>query len=54
MRVGATLSWPLNPNQSVKVAYSAGASTRTGADFDTFAVSWQILRIDRPRPTHSP
>jgi hypothetical protein len=42
-RVGATLSLPVASRQSLKFAYSTGATTRLGADFDTFAVGWQML-----------
>ena len=48
-RLGATLSLPVGGRQSLKVAYSTGASTRTGASFDTVAVAWQYLWFDRPR-----
>jgi hypothetical protein len=47
-RLGATLAVPVGGRQSVKIAFSTGASTRTGADFNTLAVAWQILWIDRP------
>jgi len=42
-RVGATLSLPLASRQSLKIAYSTGATTRIGGDFDTIAVAWQML-----------
>ena len=42
-RVGATLSLPLAARQSIKVAYSAGATTRIGADFRTLTVAWQMV-----------
>ena len=42
-RVGATLSLPLGRWQSIKIAYSTGATTRIGGDFDTSAVAWQRL-----------
>jgi hypothetical protein len=45
-RVGATLAWPLGPRQSVKVAYSANATTRIGSDFKTLAIAWQWLWMD--------
>jgi Putative MetA-pathway of phenol degradation len=44
-RIGATLSLPLASRQSLKFAYSTGATTRIGGDFDTFAVAWQIAWI---------
>jgi hypothetical protein len=40
-RLGATLSLPLTMRQSIKVSYSAGATTRIGGDFRTVGVSWQ-------------
>jgi hypothetical protein len=49
-RLGATLAMPVGGRQSVKIAFSTGASTRTGADFSTLAVGWQVVWIDRPRP----
>jgi hypothetical protein len=41
-RLGATLSVPINARQSAKVAFSTGATTRIGGDFNTIAVSWQL------------
>jgi hypothetical protein len=41
-RLGATLSLPINARQSAKVAFSTGATTRIGGDFNTIAVSWQL------------
>ena len=40
-RLGATFSQPLPARQSIKISYSAGATTRIGGDFRTFAVAWQ-------------
>jgi hypothetical protein len=48
-RLGGTLSLPIGTRQSLKLAYSSGASTRTGADFTTVAVAWQYLWFDRVR-----
>jgi hypothetical protein len=48
-RAGATLSLPLKGNQSVKVAYSEGTTTRIGGDFTTVAVAWQLSWISAPR-----
>jgi hypothetical protein len=42
-RLGATLSIPVGARQSIKIAYSTGATTRTGADFQTFTVAWQMV-----------
>ena len=41
-RFGATLSLPLSKRQSLKVAYSAGATARTGSNFDTIGIAWQF------------
>jgi len=41
-RLGATISLPLGARQSAKIAYSTGATTRIGGDFNTIAVSWQL------------
>jgi hypothetical protein len=43
MRFGATLAVPIGSRQSVKLAYSAGATTRLGADFRTITAGWQLL-----------
>lgn len=40
-RMGITLVLPLNMHNSLRLNYSTGVSTRTGTDFDTFAVAWQ-------------
>jgi len=42
-RVGATVSLPLASRQSIKIAYSTGATTRIGGDFDTIGVAWQMI-----------
>ena len=46
-RLGATLSVPINARQSAKVAFSTGATTRIGGDFNTLAVSWQLQWLRR-------
>ena len=48
-RAGATFSVPLPRNQSLKFSASTGASTRTGSDFDSFLVGWQLMWFDRPQ-----
>lgn len=40
-RLGVTFGLPLNRNQTLRLHASSGVSTRTGTDFDTFAVAWQ-------------
>ena len=42
-RLGATLSMPLARQQSLKVTYSTGATTRRGSDFDSVNVTWQLV-----------
>jgi hypothetical protein len=42
-RVGMTLSIPIVGQQSVKFAYSIGATTRRGSDFNTFNATWQLV-----------
>ncbi len=42
-RVGATVSIPLTAAHSLKVAYTAGATTRRGVDIDAITVTWQRL-----------
>ena len=46
-RLGATLSFPMGRQQSLKVAYSSGLAVRTGTNFRTFSVGWQWLRFTR-------
>ena len=48
-RIGVTLSLPLRKKQSLKVAYSTGATARSGADFSTLSVAWQFMWFDRQR-----
>jgi hypothetical protein len=40
-RFGMTASVPLNRRQSLKFGASSGISTRTGTDFDLYALAWQ-------------
>ena len=42
-RLGATWALPMGRRQSFKLAYSAGAATRVGADFRTISAAWQIV-----------
>jgi hypothetical protein len=46
-RIGATISIPLGQRQALKAAYSTGATTRIGGDFNTFAVAWQMTWVRR-------
>lgn len=41
-RVGGTLSIPIGRQQSVKIAYSRGASVRFGQNFETIGAAWQM------------
>jgi hypothetical protein len=45
-RVGVTLSLPLARSQSIKLAYSDGATTRIGASFRTITLAWQYAWLD--------
>lgn len=40
-RLGATLAWPVNRRNSVKLALSSGVSARSGGDYDAIAFMWQ-------------
>ncbi len=43
LRVGLTLALPLGRQQTIKLAWSEGASTRIGGDFTTYSIAWQYL-----------
>lgn len=40
-RIGATFSMPLNQQQSIKVAWARGVTTRIGGHVNTIIVGWQ-------------
>ncbi len=40
-RLGLTMALPVSPRNSVKLYASAGVSTRTGSDFNTYGAAWQ-------------
>lgn len=40
-RIGATFSYPINQQQSLKVAWAKGVTTRIGGNLNTIAVAWQ-------------
>lgn len=40
-RLGATLSLPVDRHNSIKFHASSGVYTRTGSDFDAYAIAWQ-------------
>jgi hypothetical protein len=44
-RLGVTLSVPAGGQHSLKFVYSTGAITRRGSDFDTVAVTWQLVKL---------
>jgi outer membrane putative beta-barrel porin/alpha-amylase len=46
-RAGLTLSIPTLRTSSVKLAWSTGASTRLGGNFDTFSAAWQTTVLPR-------
>ena len=46
-RLGATVSFPMGRQQSLKFAYSTGLAVRTGTNFRTLSVGWQFLRFTR-------
>jgi len=41
-RLGGAISVPLGRRQSIKGAFSTGATTRIGGDFNTVGVTWQM------------
>lgn len=40
-RIGATLAFPVDRNNSIKIYASSGVFTRTGTDFDVIGLAWQ-------------
>jgi hypothetical protein len=53
-RFGGTASIPIAPHQSIKIAASTGAWVRSGSDFTTGLVTWQITWFDRSRQATPP
>ncbi len=47
-RVGATLALPVGRAQSLRIAYSRGAYTTIGADFDSLGVSYTYAWLRQP------
>jgi Putative MetA-pathway of phenol degradation len=47
-RVGLTLSLPVLRTNSIKAAWSTGASVRLGGNFDTITLAWQSTLGGRP------
>ena len=44
-RLGGTFSLPLNQQQSIKVAFARGLTTRFGGDFTTIVIAWQYAWV---------
>ena len=42
-QLGLTVSFPVGRRYSAKVAYGSGLVARTGTDFKTVAIAWQVL-----------
>lgn len=49
-RLGATLVVPVHQSFAVRVVYTSGLSTRSGADFDSIAFGGQYTWFKRPSP----
>jgi hypothetical protein len=41
-RLGATFNFPVSKISAIKIAYSTGAIIRTGANFSTVSLAWQM------------
>jgi hypothetical protein len=48
VRVGVTTSLPVGRSNAVKLAWSRGAITRLGGNFDTWGIAWQTTHIRIP------
>ena len=48
-RFGLTLAHRLGAKSSLKFAYSSGVTARYGADFDTYAIAYQLMWFDKKR-----
>ena len=46
-RVGATLAFPLDANNSVKLYASSGVQSRTGNDYDLLGIIWQYRWVGK-------
>lgn len=44
-RVGATFSLPLNQQQSLKVAWAKGVTTRIGGNLNSVVIAWQYVWV---------
>jgi len=52
-RLGLTASLPVGRVNSVKLAWSTGATTRLGGDFDTFTLGWQTTFLGGAKKSRS-
>lgn len=57
-RIGATLAFPIDRYNSLKLHVSTGLETRTGGDFDTASIAWQVrwgggLSAGKPGNSHA-
>lgn len=48
-RLGATFAHKLGSKSALKLAFTSGVTTRYGADFTTFAVTYQLMWFDKKR-----
>lgn len=48
-RLGLTGAFPVGRRHSVKVSWASGFTTRFGGDFQTLAIAWQTLWLDRTK-----
>jgi hypothetical protein len=53
-RAGVTLSIPVAARSSFKIAYGNGVIVRSGTNFSTVAIAWQLLFPPRPSRPASP
>jgi len=51
-RLGVTVSLPIRKSQSLKIAYSQGATARSGSNFSSLGVAWQFRWFD-PKSWHN-
>jgi hypothetical protein len=49
-RLGGVISVPIAPRQSIKISASHGTTVRTGTDFTSLVVGWQLVWFDKPSP----
>ena len=49
-RIGATFVFPIGKTQQIKTAVSRGAIIRSGANFTSVSIGWQMLLVKMPKP----